>query len=362
MSEVNERPRGTLRLYGAGGTGINIVRNFEKTRGQMHPGMATIHPVYADTSRSNIPANLDDNYCFIITKSAATGKDIDGGGKVRALNGDDVVAAVKPLLNDHPPMDMNVVVFSTTGGSGSVMGPSLMAELAARGQAVIGLVVGSVASAKEVKNAVASFKTLDNLARNTVKTPLVIHYQQNTPELTRDEVDQIMHTAVSSIAVLASRHNAEMDRQDIFHALRPDRALNTEPRVLTLDIFRDNKSLEAEAEAGVNYVTLASLYESTGSTPANVAPAYSAVGYLPEELIASQGRSVKDGFTDPNQKPSPTGNSLVFHLGTRADEFNPIYQHLVSRDEEFDRLTNAAPPAKTLLTGNETVSNGGIIY
>ncbi len=362
MSEVSERPRGTLRLYGAGGTGVNIVRNFEKTRGQIHPGMATLHPVYADTSRSNIPANLDDNYCFIIAKSMTTGKDIDGGGKDRALNGDEVVAAIKPLLNDHPPMDMNVVVFSTTGGSGSVMGPSLMSELASRGHAVIGLVVGSVASAKEVKNAVASFKTLDNLARNTAKTPLVIYYQQNTPELTRDEVDAIMHTAISSIAVLASRHNAEMDRQDIFHALRPDRALKAEPRVLTLDIFRDNKSLEAEAADGANYVTLASLYESTSSTPTTVAPAYSAVGYLPEELAASQGRSTKDGFTDPNQRPAVGGGSLTFHLGTRSDEFNPIFQHLVSRDEEFDRLTNAAPPAKTLLTGNETVSSGGIIY
>lgn len=361
----DDRPVGTLRIYGAGGTGINIARHFEPTRAQVHPGHATIHPVYADTSRSNIPSNLDDNHCYVISKSASTGADIDGGGKVRALHGDDVVDSVRPLLNDFPPMETNIVVFSTTGGSGSVLGPSLVSELISRGQAVIALVVGSMGSAKEVANAVSSFKTLDNVARNEANAPLVIFYQQNGDGMSRDDVDALMHTAISSIAVVASRRNAELDRQDIFHALRPDRSLKMEPRVLTLDVFRDNKSLEAEVNEGANYVTLVSLYENTASTPTTAAPAYAAVGYLPADLVNSQARQQSDGFTPATTKgdaPKKAAGEMVFHLGIRSDEFNPIFQKLRSRLEEFDRQTNAAPPAKSLLEGNERAARGGMIY
>lgn len=348
---TNSRPIGRLLLFGCGGTGINIVRGFEPTRNESHPGAAVITPVYVDTSRSNIPSSLSDEHCYVIERRSDTGAEIDGGGKVRSLNGDELVDQVKPLLNRFEPQDLNVVVFSTSGGTGSVAGLAIMAELIRRGHSVVGLAVGSVASAKEVANGVATFKTADHLARNELNAPLVLLYDQNDAAKPRTDVDQVIRTAIGSLAVLASRRNEELDRQDIFHTLRPDRALPFEARVLTLDLFRNNKDLEEAAASGATYISLASLYDSQSAQPTTVAPAYGAVGYLPRDLLANQSNEQLNG-KDP----------MTFHFGVRTDEFNPIYQQLKSKKEEFDRIVNAAPAAKTLLDGSERAAKGGMIY
>lgn len=348
--QENANPNvGQMRIYACGGTGMNIARYFEPARGEYHPGMAQVHPAYFDTSRSNVTAEISQENAYLLTKSA-DGVDIDGGGKVRRLNAQEIVDAVKPFLNRFEPMDLNVVIFSSAGGSGSVFGPSLIGELLQRGERVVGLVVGSVASGKEVENAVNSFKTLDNISRNTVGAPLVIAYEQNGPDSPRGHVDQIMQTLASQLSILTSRQNDELDRQDILHALRPDKAFDYEARVLTMEIFVDNKTLETEAAAGAQFVSVASLYQNRESTPTSATPAYAAVGYMPQALFAGVRDDTKRG-----QIPK------TLHYAVRQDDFNKIFQDLKSKDSELRRLTTASPAAKSVLESRDTAGPGGLI-
>jgi hypothetical protein len=336
-NEIVTRPLGTLRLYGAGGAGVNMTRHFHTAVGEIHPGMAQVHTAFIDTSRSNIPDALGDRDVFILTDSTGVLK--DGGGKERSLNHPDIAANIKGLLAKFPPMDMNVVVFSASGGSGSVFGPLLMAEMIRQGLSVVGLVVGSVESVKTVNNTVNTLASLENLATSR-ELPIVIMYCENNEDSPRAAVDKIFRHAIGSLAVLASRRNAEMDSTDIRHMLHFPKSTSIKARLATLDIARSNEEMEVKvAEEGAQYIAMSSLYENPDVPTIAVRPEYHSAGYLTDKL---------EGVP-------------MYHFGVRIDESARIASGLQRTLADMQKALAARVIPKTILTGNEQATDDGLI-
>lgn len=103
MSDI----KGQVRIYGSGGCGVNIASHFINRPEQA--GFATVHPCFVDTSRSNLKPEIREEDCYIL-------QDVDGSGKVRRENAEGIGNVIKQVLLKHKPMDLNLVVFSASGG------------------------------------------------------------------------------------------------------------------------------------------------------------------------------------------------------------------------------------------------------
>lgn len=112
---MSQQQRNKLMLYCAGGCAINIGKQLHQPSGSNNrdPGFAQMASAYIDTSKSNIPLALIDDFYHI---PDPTGGTIDGSGKVRNTNYDAIRKAVPEILHLHKPGTVNIVLHSASGG------------------------------------------------------------------------------------------------------------------------------------------------------------------------------------------------------------------------------------------------------
>lgn len=263
----NNPLQGHIRLYAAGGCGINIASFFEPAAGKQEPGHSIPHPVYIDTSMSNIRDGINKEHTFII-------EGVDGSGKVRRENYQEITKNVKSLLTEFKPMDFNVVVFSASGGSGSVFGPLIIGELLSRGLPVVAVVVGSDESNIAAHNTLNTLKSLEAIATKH-ELPVVMYYEHNEPGLKRSDIDISCRHLISALSILASRQNSEMDSKDIQNWVQYNKTTSVPPRLSLVEVYHSNE----EADQATQPVSVASLLESPDSPSIKVAPEYHCAGY-----------------------------------------------------------------------------------
>lgn len=266
---LEDTNRGTLRLYACGGAGINIASYFNKAGDE--PNCATVKPTYLDTSRSNLKPEFSEEDIFIL-------KNVDGSGKLRKENHNEISNVVKQILLQLEPGDFNVVIFSASGGSGSVLGPLIMSELLERGKSVVCIVVGSDESSITSNNTLNTLKSLEAISKR-INKPVVMYYEHNERTRRRSEVDSQVRLAISSLAILASGRNREMDSKDIGNWVYFNNTTSVSPQLAMLEIFDDLKSSEEVRDP----IAIASVYKSEEQEHLHKAPEYSTVGYMREE-------------------------------------------------------------------------------
>lgn len=99
-----------VRIYSCGGCAMNIVSELEAAKGEVVPGFASMETCYIDTSRSNlINKKIDDELTFIL-------EGMDGSGKIRSTNYQEIAKNVKGILLKFKPTQFNIVVHSASGG------------------------------------------------------------------------------------------------------------------------------------------------------------------------------------------------------------------------------------------------------
>jgi hypothetical protein len=274
MTQQDNQPLGTLRLYGAGGAGTNIIGSWHSMDGNADVGTAKCHIAYADTSRSNLPAEVDDSKVFLLA-------DKDGSGGVRRENHTDIGRNVPGLLQKHPPGDLNVVCFSAAGGSGSVFGPLIIKELIKAKAPVVAIVIGSEESAIRRANTLNTLKSLDNIARKS-GVPVVIAYFHNSPETKRSEVDIKCRYVLATLAVLASRQNRELDMADLANWLEFTKVTAVEAQLSLLHVY----SKAEDVDSASSPISIASLLKDGDQQSYSIMPEYSTAGF-PREKIAN---------------------------------------------------------------------------
>jgi len=256
-----------LRIYGCGGAGINLTTTFALETSES-PVYAVVNPVFVDTSLSNLDSNISKDQCFILP-------DVDGSGKVRRENHRAISESVKGLLSTHEPLDFNIVVFSGSGGSGSVIGPLIARELLDKEVPFICIVVGSTESVITCENTLNTLKSLDAISKRA-ELPITIFYRGNDGDTKRSTVDKSIKDTIVRLMALTSGNNAELDSRDISTWLYYNRHSDVSPQISELSIIDNSTIVE-----GVNDpISIASLLNDPDTPLPQAGADYHCTGYI----------------------------------------------------------------------------------
>lgn len=258
-----------IALFACGGCGLNLVNPIEKLTANSTPGFADIAPVYIDTSRSNLAGIKDNDNLYLV-------EGLDGSGKKRDSNYAAISDSVKEILHRHKPSDLNIVVHSASGGSGSVIGPLLVSELLDRGQQTVAIVVGSSDSRIEASNTAKTLKSYEVISKKR-QTPVIAVYHENGVGQSRGEVDTHVRLAITLLAAFFSGQNTELDSKDLEHFLNYPKVTQYDPALTALSFF----TKVVKFDRGQLPVAVATLTDA-GTDPAVGVPLeYHAVGFIP---------------------------------------------------------------------------------
>lgn len=265
MTIDNRANARTVRIYACGGGGINICSRLQDSNDSSnYPGFALVRPTYIDTSVSNAFRIKDDLY-YKIQNAVDDDDNIDGNGKVRGANIAEIRASLPDILLKHAPGDLNIVVHTTSGGSGSTIGPVLVSELLRRGESVLTVLVGSTDSIKEIENSVATLKTYESISQ-TRKRPVCAMYSENGVNGTMAEVDKAVLLSITTLMGIWSGQNTGLDSRDLNNLLDYHAVTDYEPG-LTLFSLVDN-TVKIKSETGHIIVAMGSLItEGQDPTP-----------------------------------------------------------------------------------------------
>lgn len=255
-----------VMIYGAGGCGINIVHS--KDWNVKDDNAAETHTSFIDTSKSNIKETMGKEQVYILPN-------LDGSGKKRDENHLEISNVIKDILVRHKPLDFNIVVFSLSGGSGSVLGPLIVSELLGRNIPVLAICVGSDESILTANNTLKSLKSLDAIAKLNKKS-LTMIYQHNEKGVPRGSVDTTIHGYIAGLLYLFSGKNDELDSQDLTNWLDFTRTTKLGPQVGLLETY---SHADHVMENHPNPVSVSSLYTNKNVHGLTVVPDYHCAGY-----------------------------------------------------------------------------------
>lgn len=331
--------KGSVTLYCCGGAAINIGGQLSSVT--INPDlMADITTVLIDTSRSNLTPRSANVECYLVDDG------LDGSGKVRTENSEVIAERVKDILKHHAAGDLNIVLGSGAGGSGSVIAPYLTSELLLRGEKVVVLMVGSIASKKEAENTLKTFMSYEGIAQLRQK-PVVMHYLQNSKTMPRSQVDEQMVSTISFLAILFSRRNSELDTMDLenwLHYTKPEVTQHFAPQLVSLNILwykEGDDQLERDLSDLGNVISVATLGAVKGvNTDLPVVPEYQTVGFVPPLKDSTQF----------------LGDKLINYI---------ISDGLVARvAQDLQEFLSAPPPrqaSNSLLSVGVKVGKGGVV-
>lgn len=263
-----------INIYACGGAGINVAKFFESHRGRKEPGLASIDPIYIDTSLSNIDPILSEESTYII-------EGLDGSGKIRSENYSVISESVLDILLKHPVGDLNIVLSSGSGGSGSVIAPSLVSELLNRDKPTLVFIIGSSDSGIELNNTVRTLKSYEAIAKLRT-APVVAMYFENSEKTSRKIVNLDAQKALAILAVFFSGENTELDSSDVKNWLKYTKVTSFQPHLSMMDF--SIKTLECEK--GVTPIAVITLAEEDSVTTLGVPVEYQAVGYASKDIFA----------------------------------------------------------------------------
>lgn len=319
-----------IAIYCAGGAGFNVGSHFAKHRGQTERGFASIETYFLDTSRSNMHDHITKENLYLLDGT-------DGSGKVRASNYNSLVECSKEILHQFKPGDLNIVLHSTGGGTGSTLGPILVSELLSRGQMVVAIMIGSTASRIEVENTIKTLKSYESISAKR-GVPVVAAYRQNGPKASRSQVDAEIQTGIVALAAVFSGENRELDSADLRNFLNYHTVTTFAPKLTGLEFFSESIHLGKNQTV----VSLATLIDDTLNSDPGCPVEYQAVGYVPE--------NVKSGGVLP----------LPLHGCVISGYYNGIVDSLNDSLKVFDENRRVFIE-KPIVTGNENAMDDGTI-
>lgn len=324
---------GNITLFACGGAGLNIASWFEKYRDKPpNVGFASINPIYIDTSKSNLSKVHSPDHTYIVDG-------LDGSGKVRKENAQAITEHVLDILHKFKPGDLSIIVSSMSGGSGSVIAPSLLSELLLRGCAVIVCAVASSDSGIEVENTVNTLKSYEAVAKLR-GSPVNMIYRENSEAVKRSEVDSQIQGEIVKLAALFSKQNKEMDSSDLNNWLRYTKVTSFNAKLTFLDFYVD-KIADLKKGSVISVATLAR-YEHNTSTGQRVE--YQTVGYIDEENV-----------TELELK-------LPLHYVILDGIIDEIYKDLSNVKRELTETKNARVHKQTILDNSDHTTDNGLVF
>lgn len=325
--------RGKVRLYACGGAGGNIAYLLSQTNSGLEnePGFAELTVCYLDTSRSNLRKDIDEDHVYVVKTETSK----EGAGKIRSENYDPIQECLPAMLQKFKPADLNIVLASAGGGTGSVIAPLVAAELLDRDCAVVVLSVGSTDSELNIVNTLNTLKSYGGVVKRKQKS-LIMRYIENNNGLSRTEVDKDIGRYIDALSLLFSKQNLELDSQDLKNWLRPDRTSSNEPMLGELWITTDNKLPDATG----NSISVATLAAQENDYQYGATPDYMCNGFVPDG-VSTEG--------------------LPMHYVITDNGYVDIAKRLQNVLNEKAEVRNARLKKASLVQGSEHDGNGMVL-
>lgn len=319
--------KATIQGYFCGGAGINQGKYFLGLP-PAEIGYADLAVTLVDTSASNLSGlNIDEDAIYRLP--------VDGSGKVRKENHGDIANTVKDVLVKHKPTQLNIVVYSASGGSGSVYGPLIQAELMERGLAVIAIVIGSDGTAIEAMNTVNTLKSLDNIARKK-DVPAIVSFERNSKKNPRSTVDNAVRATINSLLLLGSQQNDELDTMDVTNWLRYSKVTTVPAQLALMEIV----TTEQDAASIVDPISVASILDIGADAVIDFTPDYGTVGYKPANVM--------------------TENPEI-HFVISINSVPELYTIVNGQAEHFAEVKASRPTQTSLVGKNDTTTSDDLI-
>ena len=327
---MTEKLKGKIRVYACGGAGINIAKSLENFRGVDEVGFAHLDSVYVDTSRSNLNDAIEP-HCYLLDG-------LDGSGKIRKENYQQISAHTRDILQKYAPLDLNIVISSGSGGSGSVIGPSIVSELLDRDLPTVVILIGATDTRLEIDNTLKTIKSYDAISKLRDK-PVVVAYHENSKETPRSTVDAVIVRLITGFMTVYSRENRELDSRDLFNFLRFER-VTTFPTQLASVALHVSEFPADISEAVISVATLCVDGQDSGF---DFTPDYQCVGFLPEGA------------------PKASRDITPINLVVTANLFASVVKKLNGRLDELTQQQRARVSAGPIVSDKDQATDSGLV-
>lgn len=251
-------------ILGCGGFGVSL------TKAVMEMDLAKTLPdidfLLVDGSNSNVDqADIDSDYFYRVPH-------VDGQGKKRGKGAVQYVDFVTENVHNIPDADMYIIVYSLSGGSGSVLGPEFNLQLMGMGKNCVNVVLATDDSKEDVKN---TFNTLTGLANNVRALERPIHFMiEESSSGKRSEVDTAVLGHILSLASVCGTAHRGLDSTDVNSWLDYQQH-EVEPALTLIERFDDAETLE---QLSGSVITILSLLAHADNTVPKVGAVFNTDG------------------------------------------------------------------------------------
>lgn len=274
-------PLSTVSIYALGGTGVNIVRAFEKTLDDLPLIKDLVQIHYIDTGKGNWKNGVPDNATIV------------GSGKGSGGNPQANIAAMRSevpgILQKAPFGDFVIAVGSSSGGTSPAATFVLADQALEQGKTPIVFGVASYESTNRIENSSRYLASLKNLSSRHQKNVVLNMRHNNRPVLnegefsmTQGQVDINMVANLTTLSLLLSCRAGKLDYSDLANFLEPNNVIKDPiaPDVMALEMFEGDIKLRE----GEMLVSVASLARTDMAVTYNESPLYQVTGILEDQL------------------------------------------------------------------------------
>lgn len=310
-----------IRVYCAGGMGMDIGSQIS------NPLFDTC---YLDVSNANY--NTDDIHEERIHLVAGAKK---GSGSDRSTNYGPIKQAVPAFIHEFPPTDFNIVLFSSSGGTGSMAGPLIAAGLLEARVPFIVITLTDASTTRWTMNAIQTLKTLEAQALR-FGLPVVMNHHKNG-DVSRGEVDREILYAIEAIGYLAGENNHALDNQDVANFVQYTELTNVDAQLATLTIHDSRQT----AGTVIEPIATASLYTRREDYVAFGSPKYTTYGF-------------------PRSGDLFGGQQLHFVINHAAVE--AIHSELEEQRVDLQRTHSSYKQRKAIIGTDDNVGDDGVVF
>jgi len=202
-------------VHAVGGAGNNIVNNHISNVIKSIPHItSSVEFNYIDTADTNIErlVDVEDENIFRLN-SGLTGKSVDGAGGNRESLDVYITNFARDYADKYSKVenDLHIIVSSSSGGSGSLLGPRLVSTLKELGKSVVFVTVYDLSSKKYTATTVSALTHIELLgSRRNYTIPTIMVANTDTAS-----ADAIVSKATIAIILLAASNIKHLDNADV---------------------------------------------------------------------------------------------------------------------------------------------------
>lgn len=217
-----------FNIYAVGGGGINIVNRFLKEG--KHNGFVD-QIVGIDTSG----ANPVEEGLYPLERLEG----VEGSGGDKKAHGDKFPDFAKQLLAKYEPNKLNIVIFTTGGGTGAGLGPYLVRNLLQRKIPVLTLVIGDTSTVNEQNNTVTTLGSLFNQTK--LGSSVLFSYLENRSDISQGQINQSAVGRLDNAIMFFNLMNERIDYADIVNFFYYNHIVDADPILTQLTFLTDNE-------------------------------------------------------------------------------------------------------------------------